>query len=480
MAAIFGTSVATDTWLMASVLPNLLFGAVNSTLSNVVVPVMAGHPGPATRDEQVFVQEMMGIVGLAAITLTGLGEVFTPGLIRALAPGFGPTALTETVALTRIMLPTIVLWSGGGLVTGVLQAKAIYAPTAGVPILMNCVRIVTIATLGVVDGINGVAWGFLLAVGSQWVYLFPMLRRQGFPIRPLVRIRHPWTRQALRLTPPLLVMTSTGTVGLIVDRILASGLETGTIAALNYSFLIVQLPLAVFVNALALPGFTRLAEEWNADQLPRFRQALRRGLDVTTLLVVPALAFLLVDRGPVIALLYQRGAFTPRSTQITARLLGFWALGLPAWAWGAFWGRAAMALKKTVPLMGISVLTVATNVTADLLLVRVLGGAGLALGTVMAGWVSAGLTRRYVLRRTGLGRTSPLTLSRRWVRAAGGVLALSVAAWIVSFLGWTHITPDTGVLFGHIVLTGFLMGGLWIAGLILLRRRASPSPHSIP
>lgn len=248
-------------------------GFLQHDLANVVVPVMAGNSGFTTEEERLYVREMIGTVGLTAVLLAIAGEVFTPPLVQFLAPGFSPSALAQTVLLTRIMMPTIVLWSRTGLATGVLQAKSIYVPTAVAPIIVNIVRIGTIITLGLLAGITGVAWGFLLAVGSQWIYLIPVVRSQGFSLRPRRSLQHPWTRQRL----PLLVMTETGTLGVIVDRVLASNLPVGTIAALNYSLLLVQLPVGVLINSFALPGFTRLAEEWNAQQLVAFRRAISRG-----------------------------------------------------------------------------------------------------------------------------------------------------------------------------------------------------------
>lgn len=466
MAALFGTTASTDIWLMASVLPNLIFGAINGALTNVIVPVMAGHHGPATSDERIFVQEMIGTVGVLATLLAVAGELFSPVLLRLLAPGFGTTELMRTVELTRIMVPTILLWAGAGLAMGVLQAKGIYAPTAGAPIIVNIVRISTIVTLGVVDGITGVAWGFLLAVGSQWAYLVPALRAQGFSLRPRLSINHPWTREALRLVPPLLMMTSTGTVGVVVDRILASSLPVGTIAALNYSLLIVQLPIAVLIIPLVLPGFTRMAEEWNAQQLPGFRRALSRGLELATILIMPSVAFLWVERAPIIAMLYQRGAFTANSTQVTAHLVSYWLLALPAFAWGALVGRAAFALKRMAPLVVISGIAVAVNVGADLALVHSMEGAGLALGTSLAAWTSTLLTWGYVERHVLPSKRPMLSMVWSAVTKYGpATIVLAFLTLFVNRVGWGTISGSVVLMMLHATAAGMLLVVGWIGAL---------------
>lgn len=471
MAALFGTSAATDNWLMASVVPNLLFNTINTALSNVIVPVMAGHPGPVTSGERIFVREVIGTVGIASLVLSLAGEVFAPGLLRLLAPGFGPTAIADTVTLTRIMMPTIALWSLVGIVTGVLQAKGIYAPTAAAPVIVNIVRIGTILTLGLDYGIDGVAWGFLLSVGSQCLYLVPALRSQGFSLRPRMRISNPLTRQALRLTPPLLVMTSAGTIGLIVDRILASSLPTGTIAALNYSLLVMQLPVGLLIAPLVLPGFTRLSEEWNTQRLDQFRGVLAQGMHLTTILIIPALIFLVVERGPVITLLYQRGAFTVHSTIMTAHLVIYWAVALPAFAWGALLNKAAFALKHTTPILIIGVITMAVNVVADLLLVHPMGGAGLALGTALASWTSTTMTWTYLWRRIAPGGKYELWYGvTRIFQYAPLTIVLLFLAILLRRIGLTSASGNTWLVVTHVTVAGLIVLGGWCGALAVQNR----------
>lgn len=476
MATLFGTSSATDTWLMASVIPNLLFGAVNSALANVVVPIMAGHPGKATPDEKVYVREMMGTVILVSIGLAGIGELFAPLLLQLLAPGFGRSALSHTILLARIMMPTLVLWAGAGLATGVLQAKGIYAPTAGAPAIVNVARIATMLTFGVVDGMTGVAWGFLLAVASQWVYLAPALRGEGFSMRPRFTLRHPWTRQTLRLTLPLMLVTSTGAVGIVVDRILASNLPVGTIAALNYSLLVVQLPLGVLVNSLALPGFTRLSEEWNGRKLLDFRRLLSRGLQMATIITIPSLMFVWFERTPLIAALYQRGAFTGHSTTITAHLVPYWAVALPAFAWSSLLSRAALVLKQTRPITIIGTLTVTVNVCADIVLVHPLGGGGLALGTALAAWVSTGLTWMYVESRTRI-TAGPTRQEGSPVMTfvVASILLVSVSP-LLRATGLTTASISPVVTLLHVVMGGVIIVGVWVAALYLCASQKSLRP----
>lgn len=403
MADLFGTSAATDAWLMASVVPNLLFSTVNTALANVVVPVLASRAEDRRDDDVTYVREMVALVTVVTVILTVVGEVWSPTLVHALAPGFGPVERARTVLLTRIMLPTIIFWAVAGLAMGVLQARAVYAPSSAAPVLVNVLRVATILILGRLWGIVGVAVGFVLAVAGQLVYLLPALIGQGFTLKPRWRVQDPRTRETIRLTGPFLLTSAAGALGLVVDRILASGLPTGNIAALNYALLIIQLPLGLLVNAVSLPGFTRLAEEWNAEDRQLFRQVLHKTLDLTLLIAVPSALLLRTAAVPIVHFLYQRGAFSRQSTAMTAHILLFWTLGLPAFAAQMVLGRALFVLRTARVMVTLTVLTVAANVAGDLLLIHPLGAGGLALATGAAAWLGAALSLWYLVRRRLLG-----------------------------------------------------------------------------
>ncbi|MDA8195363.1 MAG: murein biosynthesis integral membrane protein MurJ [Thermaerobacter sp.] len=405
MAAIFGTTLATDTWLMASVLPNLFFSTLNSTLSNVVIPILSGRTPADPRDRRNlarYLNELFTAVTLASLALVLVGEVLAGPITHVIAPSYHGQKFGLTVAMTRWMLPTVLLWAVSGLITGVLQSRRVYAPTTAAPLIMNVVRIGTIVSLGLWLGITGVAIGFTLAVFGQTVYLWSTLGRQHIRLVFRWHLRHPWMRETLRLSWPFFYANSVGTIGLIVDRVLASGLATGNVAALNYAFVVSQLPVTLLLNPLVTPLFTRLAETHNGRDRRAYFRLVRLGLVYSTALLVPTALALAAFRVPILSLVYQHGVFGQSSTALTARDLSYWAVGLPAFGWTFFLSKILFANRATRIVLWNSTITIAVNIALDLVLIRPMGAAGLALGTGLAAWVRTALMAAqlvYISRR---------------------------------------------------------------------------------
>jgi putative peptidoglycan lipid II flippase len=87
---------------------------------------------------------------------------------------------------------------------------------------------------------------------------------------------------------------------------------------------------------------------------------------------------------PIVRLLFERGRFLASDTGATAAALRFYAVGLVGYATARIASPVFYALGRSrVPVI-VSISTIAVNISVNLVLVRVLGFRGLALGTSIA------------------------------------------------------------------------------------------------
>ena len=104
---------------------------------------------------------------------------------------------------------------------------------------------------------------------------------------------------------------------------------------------------------------------------------------------VPATLGLIVLASPIIALIFERGSFTADDTAATALALRYYAIGLVGYSIVRIVSPAFYALRRSrIPVVA-SITSVVVNVALNVVLVRVMGYAGLALGTSLAAIVNA-------------------------------------------------------------------------------------------
>lgn len=467
MAAYFGTSAATDAWLMASVLPNLLFSTINGTISTTVVPLMTQADAHLSKKSvERFINELFTAIVVVSVLLIILGELLAPVIIRLVAPGFHGHQLTLTIEMTRIMVPTIMFWALGGMVVGILQEREDYFSPAVSPVAINAVRIATIIVLGHIFGIEGVAAGFTLAVFSQLLVTVPALRRHGIRLKWRWHFGHPLLRSMLTMSGPFFVTSSVGTVGVVVDRILASTLANGSIAALNYSYVLVQIPVGLLISSLATPIYTRLAQYHSDHNDAVFRSLAMKGFRLVVMTVVPITVWFVLLRVPILRLLYQHGVFSNRSTALTAGTLLYFAIGLPGFGLSFYLQKLFFAARDTKSPARFSVITIIFNIVGDIILVHLMNVNGLALATALASWVNAFLLTVRALRPRA-NRDLDFGHAFRTLVVAG----LAMAASVYLLGRWLHLDAVHGILplLGDLTATAVVSLAVYIVFLLIMR-----------
>jgi putative peptidoglycan lipid II flippase len=205
---------------------------------------------------------------------------------------------------------------------------------------------------------------------------------------------------------------------------------------LNYAYRLMNLPLGIFAAAVATVIFPTLAQQAARGESHSLESTLFKGLGMMSLVTVPTAVGMIVLRQPLVALLFQRGAFDYQATVMTAAALLFYSLGLWGWSANMVLTRAYYALGdvKTPVLTGA--VSIVLNLVLSLLLLPPLSFGGLALANSLAATANTLLLFGGLTRRLHLAGRSQFYVSLGKITAASAVmgLATSLAARITSRL----------------------------------------------
>lgn len=429
IAAVFGANRFTDAYLVASIIPWMLFSVVGAALTMTLIPVYTKRVYEAGEEAgERFINSLLNFVFIFCLVMAGLGALLAPFLVRVVAPGFRGETFELTVILTRILLPVMIFLGLQAVLAGFLQAreKFFWPAIAGIP--FNIVMISAVFLGGRRYGIMVAAVGMLLATLIQVLVMAPGMAGCRFRYRPLLNLRDAGMLQIGRLILPILLATGAGQLGLVVDRMLASGLAEGSIAALNFGNLVTQLPLGIFsvaINTVLYPTFARSAAARDLDGL---RRALVEGVRAILFLIMPTAVGLIILRAPIVRLLLERGAFDPRATAMTSCAVLFFSIGLIPMALRDAVNRVYFSLQDTITPMLLGIGAVAVNIALNLLLIRPLALGGLALSTSLSAAFAVILLLWSLRRRLG-GSGGREILDGFWRTAvASAVMGLAVIA----------------------------------------------------
>ena len=469
MATLFGAGFATDAFNVAFRIPNLLRdlfaeGAMSAAFVSTFTEwrMKRGDAAAWALGRQV----MAWLVAvLAAIVVAGWFAA--PAIVQLLAGGFGavPGKLALTVQLTRIMLPFLPAVALAAVAMGMLNARGVFGIPALAPALLNVGMIVFgLALIPVCRALGqppivAMAWGVLLGGLLQFAVQVPSLVRLGFPPAPELPARHPGVVRVASLMLPATAGLAATQVNLAVSTMIAASLREGSVSWLYYAFRLMQLPIGVFGVALATVAMPALSRAAVAQDLPALRRTLSATVRLVCLLTIPSALFLAVMAAPLHALLFEHGRFTAFDTAMCADALVMYCIGLPAFAAVGVFTRAFYALGDTRTPVRASLVSVALNLTLNLLFVGPWAGLGLehrglALATSLTALVNLGQLAWALKRRAGgIEATRILSTAIRVLLASAAVC--TVLAALLAWLGprW------------H---TGSVAEALTVAGAILL------------
>lgn len=494
-AYVFGTGVASDAFLQAFLVPDLIFNIVaGGALSSAFIPVFT-HYMIGERDEKTAWHIASSALNLAIaimMALALLAIIFASWLVPLYNPGVPQAELSLIISLSRIMLLQSIVLGGGVIITSILNAKQNFLQPAIGTVLYNVGLI-----LGLIPGLFIMAhiplahltaaqvsatilahqipaaffatWGVVLGALLQVSTQIPGIIKVGMRYKPTFDYRHPGVMQIGRQMVPRIVNAAMLYVSTFVDRglilVMVAPLplidQNGHITQYYQALQLILLPLGIFGMAISTAAFPTLAENVTRGRFDRVRAIIQDTLRSILFMSIPSSVGLIVLGLPIIQVLLQHGSYSLDSAESTSVPLAFFALGLVGLASVEILTRSFYAMRDSRTPVIVSIAQFILKIALSILFLSIIflnsvsvrtiswGLGALALSTSLAGLLEA-LVLLWLLQQ----RIGGLEL-RVLGRFAGRVLlasgAMGIALLILRFfLDHVLVTTDPGQTLGII------------------------------
>ena len=412
IARYFGAGAGADAFFVAFRIPNFLRRLfAEGAFSQAFVPVLSEYRQQRGEDEvRRLINSVAGTLGFILFVITVLAMLGSPLLTWLFAPGFSdnPAKFALTSDMLRITFPYLLLISLTAFAGAILNSYDRFAVPAFTPVLLNLslISCAVFMTPLMTQPVMALAWGVFIAGMLQLFFQLPFLMRLGLLPRPRIDYRDPGVRQVLRLMTPALFGVSVSQINLLLDTVLASFLQTGSVSWLYYSDRLSELPLGVFGIAISTVILPNLSRKHAAKSTDEFAATLDWGMRMILMIGLPAALALGVLAEPLLATLFHYGEVSAFDIEMSARSLRAFAFGLVAFMLIKVLAPGYFARKDTRTPVKIGIVAMVANMVFNLMLVFPLAHAGLALATSLSAWLNAGLLWLGLLRR-GAYRAQP-------------------------------------------------------------------------
>lgn len=465
IARIFGAGVASDAWVVAFKLPNLLRRIfAEGAFSQAFVPILAEYKTQQGEEAtRTFVAYVSGLLTLVLALVTLLGILAAPWVVWVSAPGFADEAerFGLTTDLLRLTFPYILLISLSSLAGAVLNTWNRFSVPAFVPTLLNLSMIGFMLFLAPYfdPPIEALGWAVLVGGLLQLLYQLPHLRKIGMLVLPRLSFRDTGVWRVLKQMGPAIFGVSVSQISLIINTIFASFLVAGSVSWMYYADRLMELPsgvLGVALGTILLPALSKTYASANREEYSRL---LDWGLRLCFLLVLPCALALAVLAEPLTVSLFQYGKFTGNDAVMTQQALIAYSVGLLGIILVKILAPGFYAQQNIGTPVRIALISLLATQLMNVLFVFVipLAHAGLALSIGLAACLNAGLLY-WKLRQRDLFRPQP-----GWGVFLGKLL-LAVVVMTAALLLALHFMPPWAE--GTMLVRLLRLGGLVTLGVL--------------
>ena len=444
IAAAMGAGVLTDIFFVAFKLPNFfrrLFG--EGAFNAAFVPMFSAKLSSQGKEKaKLFAENIFAVMFFFLLALIAVFEIFMPLFMLVFAPGFAsqPENFDLAVYLTRITFPYLFFICMVAMMSGVLNSLHKFAIAASAPIFLNISLISALIFFAdkTETPAHALAWGVIAAGIIQFAWLYFACRRAGLPLSLKIPKMDPEVKKMIKLMIPGIIGAGIVQINLWIDTIIGTFIPKA-ISYLYYADRINQFPLGVIGVAVGTALLPLLSKQVEKGDKKEAIKSMNKALGLAMFLVIPCAVGALVVAEPVVAALYQRGAFDYEATRATAYALMAYAIGLPAFVMIKVFTPGFFSVHDTTSPLKIAVMSVVINILLCLILVfffKAIGfypHVGIALATGIAAWINVFQLVR-ILKMDG--RFVPdYELNTKIMKIIGASLAMGA----VAFITWRYL-----------------------------------------
>ena len=438
-ARFFGATYMMDVFKVTFAIPNYfrrLFA--EGAFLQSFVPVLNQYKEQEDEESvKRLVDNTTGTLGVILFFVTVIGIIAAPAFILIFAPGFydEPEKWELSVRMLRWMFPYLLFISLTALSAGILNTYGRFAIPAFTPILLNICLILFVLFVSphFPIPVYAIAIGVFLAGVVQLLFQFPFLRQINLLPRPRWAWKDSGVQKIFKLMLPGIFGSSVAQINLIIDTAIASMLATGSISWLFYSDRLMEFPLGIFGIAIATVALPRLSSQFSSNSTKEFSHTLDWSLRMAFLICLPAAVGLVCLAGPMLATLFQYGAFEASDVLMARYSLWAYGLGLFGFVLVKVLVPGYFARQDTVTPVKVGIIAIVVNIVLNLIVLGLFltekwtlaPHAGLAAATSIGAFVNASLLYR------GLRKRKVYLPEKGWFAYLGKIVVACVLMGIV-------------------------------------------------
>lgn len=388
LAQQFGTSYIVDAYTVACTLPTVLFTLFASGFSNSYLPVYMRIND--LEKKHFFFNNLTSVLTAFSLVITGACLLASSAIAKILAPGFNEETYQLTVRFVQGIVFYLPFYTAFNIFTAQATAHEDFIASNFCDFIVCNVVVIISIVLATPERPMVLIYGYVASMVIATVLMGLRLKQKKYvKFSFSFKVNDSSFLQICSLALPMGIAMLTNQINSVVDKMFSSSLGEGITSALSYANKVQLIPYSLITSiflSLCLPRMNMCFA--NGDNKNGLSYS-KRAFSIAMFIAVPVIFAIFAFSKPMIALLFERGAFDSEATSITATCLVCYAIGMPFYAFREIAAKTLSAILQQKRVLKNTIIAVIVNILFNIIFVKILGYRGLALATSVAGFFAA-------------------------------------------------------------------------------------------
>ncbi len=389
VAFIYGTGNSVDAFVIAFIIPNFVISILGGTFRAAVIPTYMHEK--ETKGQKASEEVLSGIMVLALVLLTVLSvllTIFSMPILKILGSGFDEEKIILCQKIYFCFLPMIIFNCFSKIFGSVLNAKKVFGIAAMCEVVIPVFAIIFVLNFGQDIGIFALVWGSVIGFIVNSVILYFSVKKRNVNLRLKWYGFTPEIKSIIHQYIPLMMGQFIILSADMIDKSMASMLDAGNVAALNYGVKVPSVIIGISVSGLGSAIFPYFSQMVSRQDWEGIANTVKKYFWLIIQLSIPIVILLIFSSEFIVKILFERGAFKESDTQLVGMIQAMYLIQIPFYLIKALGVPLLNSLKHNKALMQNAAFHTVINISLNFILMKPLGVAGIALATSISQVIS--------------------------------------------------------------------------------------------
>jgi len=392
VAAYFGTTQESDIFFLAYSAYTVLTVIIGSSIGISYLPWFVNDKERDGYDKAVrFTSKIINQIFILSITITILFFIFAPFLANLIAPKYDQATLVILTEYIRLLSLSLFFSISIYILSSVLNGQKKFGISQSIGLLYRCTTIVMVVIFHNIMGAKSLVYSVIISSILQFTILFFLIFKKKSQYSFEAKFNNEKSRRLYKLIIPVFFGTGTIHLSQLIDKIIASTLSEGSVSALYFSGTLHSFINTLLIASLITVFYTELSKKYAEKDFASVIAIWQNGVSILILILVPLTTFFIANSSSIIQILFERGAFTHKSTELTSSAFTFYVLGSVFYGIRDLTTRFFYVMKNSKTPMINGIISLAANTGLAVILSRTLDIRGITLASVLAALLACSL-----------------------------------------------------------------------------------------